>query len=202
MKEKKVIKSEFSKKHFIFNKKSEKLLSLYHRVRSRYYLKTVSYEEINELVLKGYSLVGQNHVSAGVLKRRYSINPEIITGLYDIKTKELLGYFILYPLNEKAHQEIISLDIINGKGIEDHHIVDNFDKASCIYIGMVGALNKRVNSGVIIEFTRKIENIAQLGNLESVFTRGATPSGVRMIENLGFQRLTEPSEISYIKKNN
>ena len=202
MKEKKVIKSEFSKKHFIFNKKSEKLLSLYHRVLSRYYLKTVSYEEINELVLKGYSLVGQNHVSAGVLKRRYSINPEIITGLYDIKTKELLGYFILYPLNEKAHQEIISLDIINGKGIEDHHIVDNFDKASCIYIGMVGALNKRVNSGVIIEFTRKIENIAQLGNLESVFTRGATPSGVRMIENLGFQRLTEPSEISYIKKNN
>lgn len=66
---------------------------------------------------------------------------------------------------------------------------------------MVGALNKRVNSGVIIEFTRKIENIAQLGNLESVFTRGATPSGVRMIENLGFQRLTEPSEISYIKRN-
>lgn len=201
MKEKKVKNSEFPKELFIFNKKSEKLLSLYHRVRSRYYLKSVSYDEIDDLVLKGHSLVGHNHVGASVLKRRYSLNSEIITGLYDIKTKELLGYFILYPLNEKAHQEIISLDIINGKGIEDYHIVDNFDKASCIYIGMVGALNKRVNSGVIIEFIRKIENIAQLGNLESVFTRGVTSSGIRMIENLGFQRLTEPSEISYIKRN-
>lgn len=101
MKEKKVIKSEFSKKCFIFNKRSEKLLSLYHRVRSRYYLKYVGYDEIDELVLKGHSLVGQNHVSASILKRRYSINSEIITGLYDIKTKELLGYFILYPLTKK-----------------------------------------------------------------------------------------------------
>jgi hypothetical protein len=201
MKEKKVMKADFSKKCFIFNKKPEKLLSLYHRVRSRYYLKSVSYDEIDDLVLKGHSLVGHNHVGASVLKRRYNLNGEIITGLYDIKTKELLGYFILYPLNEKAHQEIISLDIINGKGIEDHHIVDNFEDATCIYIGMVGALNKRVNSGVIIEFIRRIENIAQLGNLESVFTRGATPSGIQMIKNLGFQRIKDPSEISYIKRN-
>lgn len=201
MKEKKVMKADFSKKCFIFNKKSEKLLSLYHRVRSRYFLTYVDYEDIDELVLKGQSLVGQSHVSAEVLKRRYEINSEIITGLYDIKTKEILGYFILYPLNEKAHQEIVNLEIINGKDIKDHHIVDNFEDATCIYIGMVGALNKRVNSGVIIEFVRKIENIAHLGHLKSVFTRGATPSGIQMIENLGFQKLQDPSEISFIKRN-
>lgn len=201
MKEKKVMKADFSKKCFIFNKKPEKLLSLYHRVRSRYCLKPVSYEEIDGLVLKGYSLVGQSHVSPEVLKQRYEINSEIITGLYDIKTKELLGYFILYPLNEDAYKEIMNVDIINGKGIKNHHIVDNFEDATCLYIGMVGALNKRVNSGVIIEFVRKIENIAHLGNLKSVFTRGATPSGIKMIENLGFQRLKYPSEISYIKRN-
>lgn len=202
MKEKKVMKADFSKKCFIFNKKPERLLNLYYRVRSRYFLTYVDYDEIDELVLKGQSLVGQNHVSAEVLKRRYEINSEIITGLYDIKTKEFLGYFILYPLNEKAHQKIISLEIINGKDIKDHHVVDNFEDATCIYIGMVGALNKRVNSGVIIEFIRKIENIAKIGKLESVFTRGATPSGIRMIEDIGFQKLKDPSEISIIKKIN
>ena len=78
MKERKVKKSEFPEKLFIFNKKSEKLLSLYHRVRSRYYLKSVSYDEIDDLVLKGHSLVGHNHVGASVLKRRYNLNSEII----------------------------------------------------------------------------------------------------------------------------
>ena len=158
-------------------------------------------DSLNEIYNFGNSLVGDSHIDLPTLKRRFNINSQIITCIYsdnDDSGTQLTGYYILYPLNLDAFTDIVGGTIINGRGIQDHHICSSFMDASALYIGMLGGLNRHASAQIIDAMLKNLSALLSLPKLKAIFTRGATNDGKRVVNKYGFQKLADPSEISCI----
>lgn len=153
------------------------------------------FSELKEAVNLGQSLVGSSHIDYQTLERRFGICHEIVHGIYSSPDKSLKGYFILYPLSSSACDAINDRKIINGRGILDEHIEPGFDRASGLYIGMVGATNPTAKGMVLRALLFQLQTITGKGYLKYVYTRGATNAGHRVIAHYGFHALGSPSEI-------
>lgn len=187
------------------------LLAFLHRRRARpdtrehelldYVVRYPPADDIEKVVALGTLLVGDYHIDAATLRRRYAINNEIITCLYESNSDRLLGYFILYPLNADAFRRIVAGDIRNGRGILDKHLCRAFGHASAIYIGMVGGVKTHAEGYVMQELLERVRLLIMDPKLKAIFTRGATSDGQRVVKSYGFQKLPTPSEISVLYNN-
>lgn len=167
-----------------------------------YFAKHPEAQEIDSIVEFGKNLVDENHIDAETLKRRFSINPKIITCLYDSEsTIKLIGYFIIYPLTKTAHDKILKGLIRNGREIRDEHICKYFDKASALYIGMVGGVGLHAEGYALNELLETLRVLIRNKKLKTLFTRGATEDGKRAASIFGFQKMPAPSEISVLFNN-
>ncbi|MFA6014116.1 MAG: hypothetical protein WC742_03540 [Gallionellaceae bacterium] len=166
---------------------------------SEYFVKHPSEQEIDNIVNFGKRLVGENHIDTETLKRRFSINPKIISCLYDSKSgNNLIGYFIIYPLTTAALANISKGKVLNGKGITDKDICKRFENAAALYIGMVGGVGVHAEGYVVNELLNTLRFHIQNEKIKAIFTRGATADGKRAVDIFGFQRLAHPSEISML----
>lgn len=153
------------------------------------------FPELKAAVTLGHSLVGTSHIDYQTLERRFGICNEIVQGIYCETEKCLKGYFILYPLSASACDAINHREIVNGRGILDEHFETGFNTASGVYIGMVGATSLSAKGLILKELLSLIQQIMEKGCVQYVYTRGAMPSGHRVISDYGFQNLGYPSEI-------
>ena len=130
--------------NFILTVKKRATKALKAKLKSNYLVEFSSYDELTEVVKLGGYLVGDSHIDLATLKRRFSVNPNIVTMLYkntNGSCGELIGYYILYPLNQTGYMEIMSLNSINGRSIDDTHISRSFNEAVALYIGMAGGVD-------------------------------------------------------------
>jgi hypothetical protein len=162
-----------------------------------YFVDYASSHDINEIVALGVKLVGENHIDGQTLKRRYSINPKIITCLYS-PSRELIGYFIIYPLTKSALNEIVAGSLRNGRDIRDEHLCKRFENAAALYIGMAGGIGMHAEGYVVSELLETLRILTRNKSVKAIFTRGATQDGIRVANSYGFQKLASPSEISVL----
>lgn len=169
------------------------------KIQKKFSAEFASREDLKEVEAFGRSLVGDSHVDLETLKRRHRINPHIVTCLYSNNTGDkegIIGYYILYPLTLDAYKGIHCTEIVNGRDIQDQHISPSFSDAAALYIGMLGGAGGHADGYVIEEMLEQISAILHAGNLKALCTRGTTPDGKRVVQSFGFQKLSEPSEIS------
>ena len=190
--------------NYILTSRKRKILTRRNKLRENFVAEFASYNDLPRIEEFGRSLVGDSHIDIKTLERRHKINPQIVTCLYsanDPRKEDLLGYYIMYPLTIEAYSDIQCTNIVNGRGIKDHHISTSFSDAAALYIGMAGGVGGHADGYVIEEMLEQISATLHSGHLKAVCTRGATPDGDRVIRNFGFQKLAEPSEISCLYLN-
>lgn len=190
--------------NYVATSRKRDIINSREKLRKKFVAEFAASKDLPKIRSFGHSLVGDSHIDLETLKRRHHINPHIVTCLYsadESSTKELLGYYIMYPLTLEAYSDIHCLKILNGRGIQDNHISSSFSDAAALYVGMAGGKGGHADGYVIDEMLEQISAILHSGNLKAVCTRGATPDGERVIRNFGFQKLAEPSEISCLPLN-
>jgi len=182
--------------------KKRKILDKRLKIKQKYKVEFAKETDLKEVASFGRSLVGDSHIDLETLEVRYKINPQIVTCLFketeNISSHTLIGYYILYPLTSEAYDGIHRTDIINGRDIKEEHICSSFLDATVLYIGMAGGEAGHATGFVIEEMIEQISHILHSKKLKAVCTRGATDEGVKAVNNFGFQKLSEPSEISCI----
>jgi len=188
--------------NYIATIKKRKVLKSREKIKKKYKVEFASLSDLKEIAAFGRSLVGDSHIELDILERRYKINQQIVTCLFNdsesSESRNILGYYILYPLTSEAYSKIHQADIINGRGIKDEHICASFLDATALYIGMAGGEIGHATGYVIEEMIGQISHILHSNKLKAVCTRGATGDGIKAVNSFGFQKLSEPSEISCI----
>tara|TARA_B100000214_G_C23928714_1_gene609648 strand:+ start:506 stop:1351 length:846 start_codon:yes stop_codon:yes gene_type:complete len=185
--------------NYLLTRKKRRILNQRAKLRAEFDAEFAALADLPKIVDFGRSLVGDSHIDLETLSRRHGINDKIVTCLYSSpKTdkRELLGYYIMYPLTLEAYKDIHTVNIKNGRDLKDRHISKNFTDAAALYIGMAGGKGGHAEAYVIDEMLEQIGELLHRGHLKALCTRGATKEGKEAIRKFGFQKLADPSEIS------
>lgn len=136
-------------------------------MQNKYITDFASFEELESVINFGYKMVGSKHIDLKTLQKRHLINPEIVCCLFERldnnKKGNLIGYYILYPLNKNATDSIEDFKIINGRDLTKEHFVSDFLNASGLYIGMLGAVGFKNTGYVLKELLYQIEILIDKG---------------------------------------
>ena len=167
-------------------------------MKNKYILRWCSKKEFDSVYEFGFKLVGDSHIGLNTLKKRYKINQEIVRGIFD-QDNNLFGYYIVYYLNKEAIDDINACKIINGRGLTDDKFSSVASEASGLYIGMLGVVAFKARLYLIKDLLEVINDLKIYGCLSSVYTRGATTKGKRIINDFGFEFIGNDSEISFLR---
>jgi hypothetical protein len=98
--------------------------------------------------------------------------------------EELVGYFILLPVNEKCCEALRSGTIRTGRDIQVFDLAVPGDRIGGIYLSVVFGSGPRAQSVAIEGVLAKLREVYSTQNVRHLFARAATAAGARMLERL------------------
>jgi len=170
---------------------------------SKYHCPPVNDQVISDVFRLGSSPIGigVEHPDEVLLKRRFAKNPNIIWAIYERETGMIAGYYIVYPLNPEGKLLIEQKQIKNAKDISDEHLSENFESASCIYLGMLCGRTEDARAYVLYRLISDLNHFTNLyPNIEKFFARPATKDGLRIIRKYSFNPIDDSTEIWSLTK--
>lgn len=149
----------------------------------------------------GNAVIGGNHLpDASIIKQRIKKSSNVIKTISILNgySKELVGYYVLYPLSKDITKDIIAGEVLNAKQLQLKDITEKFNMANSLYIGML--LGNAIYSKAAIEriLERDIKKyLLENPNIKYIFAKPASSDGHRIVSQNGFNSI-ENSEIKYI----
>ena len=158
--------------------------------------------EVDTINAFGNEVIGGNHLpDSNIIEQRRKKSPNVIktVSIINGRAKELVGYYVLYPLTEKITQDILVGDVLNAKQLQLCDITSSFTEASSIYVGMLLGSNRMSKAAIEKILVRDIRNYLELNSgIKYVFAKPASNDGNRITTQNGFVPI-DNSEIKYIE---
>jgi hypothetical protein len=139
--------------------------------------------------------------------RRYKINTQVIKCVkvkQGIRNNEgLTGYYILYPISKECEKLISEGLLVQGRQIEPHHICEDFEQASALYLSLIYGKDKLTRAFLLYLIRRDVTEILNKNeNISRVYTRPCTPDGFRIVEKNGLSKLPANPQIYFYRRGN
>ena len=97
---------------------------------------------------------------------------------------ELVGYFILLPVNETCREALRNGSIAAGRQIRPSDLVEPGDKIAAVYLSVVCAIGPRAQRAAIEGAVARLRELYSSEKVRQLFARAATVTGARMLERL------------------
>lgn len=137
-------------------------------------------------------------VNEKILSERYQRNPRIIKFINKSRTigKELVGFFILYPITGECEKLIEDGVILKSSQIENRHISESAIQANSLYLSMVFGKDKITQAYLIYLLYKDLKKIVRENRaIRSLFVRPVTDAGLRVVQRHAFHKFRENSGI-------
>ena len=136
------------------------------------------------------------HVNTTILSERHRANSRLIKLIRKRLTRDLAGYYILYPISHECEALIEEGRILKSSQIATNHICPTGGFAASLYLSMVYGTARAARAFLIYLLYKDIrEMIGENRSLRSLYVRPVTPAGFRVIEKHLFQRFRQDSGI-------
>jgi hypothetical protein len=166
-----------------------------------------SYEYVHKLggmstlpnvVKAGRDSIGTAHPSEEVLIRRLGENRQVLH-VYERRRADgrltFCGYTLVYPLRQEPAEKIRAGNIRSAAELDDGSLVDSFEDAEYLYIGMLLGTDRHSRPHITDELRARLRAILAEGDVREIFARPATASGRRLMERYGFLPIRDPKDI-------
>jgi len=133
-------------------------------------------------------LVRTANMSAEAVKARFRRCPGAFhcvlrgTGTGDVT--DLVGYFILLPVNDKCCEALRTGTMAAGRHIQLSDLAESGDKIGGMYLSVVCAIGPRAQSAAIEGVIAALRELYSKHNVRQLFARAATAAGARMLGRL------------------
>jgi hypothetical protein len=97
---------------------------------------------------------------------------------------QLVGYFVLLPVNEKCREALRTGAIASGRQIQPSDLAGPGDKIAALYLSVVCAIGPRAQRAAIEGVIATMRELYSSENVRHLFARAATANGARMLERL------------------
>jgi O-acetyl-ADP-ribose deacetylase len=134
------------------------------------------------LALKDGFLVHAANMGAEELRARYRRCPSAFHCV--MRGDDLVGYFILLPVNETCCDALRSGAIAAGRQIQLSDLAASGDEVAALYLSVVCAIGPRAQSAAIEGVIATLRELYRSENVRQLFARAATATGARMLERL------------------
>src|SRR5467141_2046744 len=111
---------------------------------------------------------------------------------------ELVGYFILLPVNERCCDALRSGMIAAGRHIQLCDLAQAGEKVAALYLSVVCAIGPRAQKAAIEGVIATLRERYASDNVCQLFARAATATGARMLERLSGMRFKADGRIHSI----
>jgi hypothetical protein len=156
-------------------------------------------DQVPALVSLGTDSIGEGHPSVNTLIQRLAINSDVLrvfSRRYSDGTTELCGYSLLYPLSDEAGVAIARGEIRSGREIRLEALLPTFSGARFLYIAMLfGIRDADVRSHVKTRLRDELARRIRGGEVEWLYGRPASPSGLGLLKGHGFTAIGNESDI-------
>jgi hypothetical protein len=169
----------------------EKLLKRYENYN--FSQKEFSTAEIN--IFGAEQTGGGNLPSSDVIDRRRKKVPDCINTLS--KDGKLVGYYVLYPLNKTAVTKILKGELYNAKFLELQDIIDAYEHADGLYIGMLVGTNTIAKALIATYMMQDIAKKIDNHKTRYLFAKAGTAKGHKVIKENNFTPI-ENSQIQFL----
>jgi hypothetical protein len=155
-------------------------------------------DELDAVARLGRAAIGEAHPDAEALALRVEVNPEILRVFVRRAPDgraELCGYSLLYPLTEAVGAAIAAGQIRAGKELGPESLLPEFARARYLYIAMLLGTDADARAHAKADLREELGRRIGAGQVESVFARPATASGLRLLRARGFVPIAEERDI-------
>jgi hypothetical protein len=97
---------------------------------------------------------------------------------------ELVGYFVLFPVNDVCAEKLRGGLITAGRQIELSHLVEPGGKVAAMYLSVVCAIGPRAQRAAIEGVIATLRRLYATESVRWLFARAATATGARMLARL------------------
>jgi hypothetical protein len=97
---------------------------------------------------------------------------------------ELVGYFILLPLNHNCCEALRAGTIKSGREIQLLDLAGSGEEMQGVYLSVVCAIGPRAQSAAIKGIVATLRELHARKNVRSLFVRASTEAGAQMLERL------------------
>ncbi len=173
---------------------SPRAVRYFRREYTEQYADMDSIEEV--CALDGRVLERTAHVNHAILAERHGLNSRVVKLIRRKPTRDLAGYYILYPIGHECQALIEEGRILKSSQLTTEHICKTGAPAASLYLSMVYGAARASQAFLIYLLYRDIrEMIGENRSLRSIFVRPVTPAGFRAVEKHEFQRFRLDSGI-------
>ena len=105
--------------------------------------------------------------------------------------RNIVGFYIIYPITKQCKDLLDSGTIQKSDQFELNYICKNFETARAIYISLVYAVFPLSKAILILEIKDQLKNILRkYPNIERIYTRPITDDGLRNAHRNLFQKIS------------
>jgi hypothetical protein len=97
---------------------------------------------------------------------------------------ELVGYFVLLPVNDACAEKLRGGLITAGRQIELSHLAEPGDNIAAMYLSVVCAIGPRAQRAAIEGVIATLRQLYATEGIQWLFARAATATGARMLARL------------------
>jgi hypothetical protein len=101
-----------------------------------------------------------------------------------MRSSELVGYFVLLPVNDACAEALRGGLITAGRQIELSHLAEPGDKVAAMYLSVVCAIGPRAQRAAIEGVIAALRRLYATEGVRWLFARAATTTGARMLGRL------------------
>lgn len=152
------------------------------------------------LALRDAFLVRAANMGEEAVKTRFRYCPSAFHCVFRraAGNPELVGYFILLPLNRNACRELRDGTITSGREIQVSGLANTDDVIAGLYLSVVCAVGPRAQSAAIDGVVAALRERYFADGVRDLFVRAATGAGAQMLERLSGTKFEADGRIHVI----